>query len=70
LSKIHHAAFDAHLIGIDPEYRLQVSDRLLVHNDGLMLEVLKRLNGGTIHLPSDRPDRDRLAVFERFKAVA
>jgi hypothetical protein len=21
LSKIHHAAFDAHLIGIDPDYR-------------------------------------------------
>ena len=35
-----------------------------------MLEALKRLNGGTIHLPSrikDRPDRDRLALrFERF----
>ena len=28
LSKIHHAAFDAHLIGIDPDYRLHVSDRL------------------------------------------
>jgi putative restriction endonuclease len=25
LSKIHHAAFDAHLIGIDPDYRLHVS---------------------------------------------
>jgi putative restriction endonuclease len=24
LSKIHHAAFDAHLIGIDPDYRLHV----------------------------------------------
>jgi putative restriction endonuclease len=38
------------------------------------LEGLKRLDGGTIHLPSrvkDRPDRDRLALrFERFKAVA
>ena len=29
LSKIHHAAFDAHLIGIDPDYRLHVSERLL-----------------------------------------
>jgi putative restriction endonuclease len=28
LSKIHHAAFDAHLIGIDPDYRLHVSERL------------------------------------------
>jgi putative restriction endonuclease len=74
LSKIHHAAFDAHLIGIDPDYRLHVSDRLLEHKDGPMLEALKRLNGETIHLPGrvkDRPDRDRLAMrFEWFKAVA
>jgi putative restriction endonuclease len=39
-----------------------------------MLEALKRLNGGTIHLPNrdkDRPDRDRLALrFERFKVAA
>jgi putative restriction endonuclease len=28
LSKIHHAAFDAHLLGIDPDYRLHVSERL------------------------------------------
>jgi putative restriction endonuclease len=36
-----------------------------------MLEALKRLSGGTIHLPArakDRPDRDRLALrFERFE---
>ena len=74
LSKIHHAAFDAHLIGIDPGYRLHVSDRLLGQNDGPMLEALKQLSGEAIHLPNrvkDRPDRDRLAFrFERFKAVA
>jgi len=39
-----------------------------------MLEALKRLNGGTIHLlarAKDRPDHDRLAIrFERFKAAA
>jgi len=74
LSKIHHAAFDAHLIGIDPDYRLHVSERLLVRNDGPMLGALKQLNGGMIHLPGriiDHPDRDRLALrFERFKAAA
>ncbi len=73
LSKIHHAAFDAHLIGIDPDYRLHVSDRLLGQYDGPMLEALKRLNGGTIHLRGrlkDHPDRNRLALrFERFKAA-
>lgn len=38
-----------------------------------MLEVLKRLQGGLLHLPGrakDRPDRDRLAIrFERFKSL-
>jgi putative restriction endonuclease len=51
-----------------------VSERLLALNDGPMLEALKRLNGGGIHMPGrikDRPDRDRLALrFERFKASA
>lgn len=74
LSKIHHAAFDAHLIGIDPDYRLHVSQRLLGQHDGPMLEALKELSGGTINLPArakDRPDRDRLALrFKRFKAAA
>jgi putative restriction endonuclease len=74
LSKIHHAAIDAHLIGIDPDFRLHVSERLLGLNDGPMLEALKRLNGETMHLPRrprDYPDRDRLARrYEQFKAVA
>ena len=74
LSKIHHAAFDSHLIGIDPDYRLHISERLLCQSDGPVLEALKRLRGGTIHLPNrikDRPDRDRLALrFERFRTVA
>lgn len=74
LSKIHHAAFDSHLIGIDPDYRLHVADRLLEKEDGPLLESLKRLEGSKIHLPSrqvDRPGRDRLALrFESFKAAA
>jgi hypothetical protein len=57
------------LIGIDPDYRLHVSDRLLAQNDGPMLEALKRLQGNSIHLPiraKDLPDRDRLAMrFEQ-----
>jgi len=71
LSKIHHAAFDAHLIGIDPDYRLHVSDRLLDQDDGLMLQALKQLDGTGPHLPSrsrDYPDRDRLdRRFETFR---
>jgi putative restriction endonuclease len=74
LSKIHHAAFDAHLIGIDPDYRVHVSDRLLAQNDGPLLEAMKRLQLQQLHLPArakDRPDRDRLAQrFELFRAAS
>lgn len=66
LSKVHHAAFDAHLIGIDPDFRVHVSPQLLAIDDGPMLEQgIKAMAGRTIRLPSrraDRPDRDRLSV--------
>jgi putative restriction endonuclease len=71
LSKIHHAAFDAHLIGIDPDFRVHVADRLLKQNDGPMLEVLKGLHRNLLHLPArkrDWPDRERLALrFDEFR---
>ncbi len=74
LSKIHRAAFDSNLIGIDPDFRIHVSDQLLKTKEGPILEELKRLNNAQLHLPdrpADRPDRDRLAVrFERFLAAA
>jgi putative restriction endonuclease len=74
LSKIHHAAFDAHLIGIDPDFRIHVSERLLSQQDGPMLEALNGLNHGKLHLPrrpQDHPDRARLEIrFEEFKAAA
>jgi HNH endonuclease len=62
LTKIHHAAFDAHLIGIHPDYQIHVSDRLLEIRDGPFLETgLKGIVGQVIQLPrrcEDRPDRD------------
>jgi putative restriction endonuclease len=75
LSKIHHAAFDAHLIGIDPDFRIHVSDRLLDIHDGPFLELgLKGIAGQVIELPrrkQDYPGRDRLALrFEAFKRSA
>lgn len=73
LSKIHHAAFDAQLIGIDPDYRLHISPRLLAQQDGPLLEALKRLDHHAIRLPArrqDRPDRNRLALrFDEFRAA-
>jgi putative restriction endonuclease len=49
LTKLHHAAFDAHLIGIDPDFRIHVSDRLLEIHDGPVLEFgLKAMAGTSI----------------------
>ena len=38
MSKIHHAAYDAGLIGIDPDLVIHVSERLLEIHDGPFLE--------------------------------
>lgn len=74
LSKTHHAAFDSQLLGIDPDYRVHISQQLLAENDGPLLESIKGLHGGKIQLPrrdADYPDRDRLAFrFERFLAAS
>jgi putative restriction endonuclease len=60
LTKIHHAAFDAHLIGIDPNFRIHVSDRLLEIHDGPFLELgLKGIAGTLI----DRPRQGRRLVL-------
>jgi len=73
LTKLHHAAFDAHLIGIDPDCKLHISDRLMAQRDGPMLEALKRLAGERVRLPGrarDQPDRERLALrFEQYRAA-
>lgn len=68
LTKLHHAAFDNHLIGIKPDSKIVVSRRLLKTKDGPTLEALKALDGKELIRPrrtKDGPDRDRLAV--RFK---
>ena len=75
LSKVHHAAFDANLIGIDPDYRIHVSDSLLAINDGPMFEQgVKLKHGELIRLPVrllDYPSKDRLAArFDRFKSAS
>lgn len=74
LSKLHHAALDARLIGIDPDYRLHVSSRLLIQHDDPMMDALQRLDGAMLHRlgrQTDWSDRERLAIrFAHFKAAA
>ena len=73
LCKIHHAAYDRDLLGISPDYRVEINQSLLDEVDGPMLKYgLQEMHGTTIQLPSratERPDRDRLAArFTLFKA--
>ena len=70
---IHHRAFDQDLVGVSPDYEVQVARRLLDDEDGPMLDLLKGFHGRTIELPrstGSRPDRTLLAErFERFTAA-
>lgn len=73
LCKIHHAAYDRNLLGISPEYRVEINRSLLEEIDGPMLKHgLQEMHGTTIQLPArrtERPERERLAArFDLFKA--
>ena len=69
LCKIHHAAFDANILGVDPDYRISVREDILREKDGPMLRYgLQGLKGQQLILPRKRqdwPNRERLE--ERYK---
>lgn len=74
LCSIHHRAFDQDLVGISPDYRVHVSQRLREEEDGPMLDLLKGFHGAPIVVPQGRarrPDPDRLSKrFDRFRGRA
>lgn len=64
LCKIHHSAFDRGILGIRPDYVLEVRQDILEETDGPMLRYgLQELHKTSLHLPTrvaDRPSRDAL----------
>ena len=75
LSKLHHAAYDENLIGIDADGLVHISEKLLAIHDGPLLEQgLKAMAGRCIRPPSrdeDRPDKALLDLqFQAFRAAA
>jgi putative restriction endonuclease len=75
LCKIHHAAFDANILGVRPDHVVEIRPDVLAEVDGQMLRHgLQELSGTTIQLPRrilDRPDPDRLeARYELFRAAS
>ncbi len=73
LCKIHHAAYDRNLLGIDPDYRVHIDEALLEEIDGPMLQHgLKEMHLTSITVPkpkTQQPDKDKLAHrFDLFLA--
>ncbi|MGA9117398.1 MAG: HNH endonuclease [Bacteroidota bacterium] len=74
LCKLHHAAFDTYIIGITPDYKIEVRPDILSEADGPMLRHgLQGMNGQVIMLPrtaSQRPDRDLLDKrYQQFRGA-
>lgn len=71
LNKIHHAAYDNNLIGIDADRRVHVSDRLLAQDDPILRKAIEAMKDIVLRppkRPEDRPDPERLARrFERYR---
>ncbi|NNE47333.1 MAG: HNH endonuclease [Rhodothermales bacterium] len=74
LCKLHHAAFDRFVLGITPEYTVEIREDILHEIDGPMLEHgLKEMHGQQLMLPkrrADRPDRDLLDLrYQKFRSA-
>jgi len=72
LCKLHHAAFDANLLGIRPELTVDLKLELLRERDGpMLLHGLQGFQGQRILVPrspAQQPDREFLAErYERFR---
>jgi putative restriction endonuclease len=68
MCKIHHAAYDANLLGISPDYSVRIKADLMDEIDGpMLLHGLQEMDGRDLTVPkrrTDQPSKDRLA--ERF----
>ncbi|MYC63580.1 MAG: hypothetical protein F4X16_12250 [Caldilineaceae bacterium SB0661_bin_34] len=73
MSRLHHAAFNVNLLGVDPDGRIHVSEQLDAREAGdSFSRQLTSLAGRRISMPRTpelHPNRDLLAVrFEQFQA--
>ena|ERR1035437_1641101 len=74
LCKIHHAAFDSNIIGITPDYQVQVREDILNEIDGPMLKFgIQQMHGNKLILPTNansRPNKEFLEIrYNSFKKV-
>lgn len=74
LCKIHHAAYDQNILGINPDYIIEVREDILKEVDGPMLKHgLQEMNKSKLILPKrdgDKPNRDYLDQrYQIFKSA-
>lgn len=63
---IHHAAFDANILGVDPRYQIHIRRDVLTELDGPTLQhALQGLHGGGLTLPRSRAQRPRADLLEQ-----
>jgi len=73
MSTLHHTAFDTNLIGVDPDLRIHVAEKVIRERDGPLLENLRQLHGTKLRTPSHadaHPNPKYLEFrFARFRAA-
>lgn len=69
LCKIHHAAYDENILGVRPDFMIEVRTDILEEIDGPMLRHgLQEMHGLMLTLPRSRADRpDPAAIEERYE---
>lgn len=75
LCKLHHAAFDQNIIGVRPDFKIEVSTSVLAEIDGpMLLHGLQGFHGSDLRLPKRtelHPDRESLSErYELFRETA
>ena len=69
LTKLHHAAFDLHLVAFDEEFRLLLSPRLTPHlSERCVAENFDAYAGRALHLPVDAVPPE-LAFVAKHRAI-
>jgi len=65
LCKLHHAAFDRHILGVRPDLVIQIRRDILEEVDGpMLLHGLQQMHGSRLHVPRPEELRPRREFLE------
>jgi putative restriction endonuclease len=72
LCGLHHDAFDRNIMGISPDYEIEIREDILEETDGpVLLHGLQEIQGQVLHTPRPedfKPDKERLGIrYQEFR---